>query len=449
MSRPEGENVRSATHKDEKSDMHETIRELDEVTRRELMRQTARSLLGVGVLSPFLASGAASAASSSSASKAKNVIYLFMSGGMSHLDTFDPKPGAETQGPTEAIKTKADGIRISQHLPKLAKHMDKASLVRSLHTKTGSHGGGQYFMRTSYTQRSTIRHPGMGAWSLKLGPPYESSMPGNVLVGGTSNHPGAGFMDAGYSPVRIGNPYKGLSNSKLPEGVSQSQFQRRLQLMERFNGKFSRRYPHEKVKAYTGFYDDAVRLMRSRDLQAFDISSENKQIREAYGMNRFGQGVLLARRLVEHGVRFVEVDYGGWDTHSDNFDAMPGRCGPLDQALSTLFEDLESKGMLQETLIVVATEFGRTPHINDRNGRDHYPRVFSGMLAGGGIKHGQVYGRTDAKGIAAEENQVNVPDFNATIAKAIGLPVEKEVYSQSGRPFTVADEGKPIDELLA
>jgi len=244
--------------------MQDTIRQLDPMTRRDLMRQTARSLLGVGVLSPFLAGGPASAASSQSGGKAKNVIYLFMSGGMSHIDTLDPKPGAETQGPVEAIKTSADGIRISEYLPKLAQHMDKASLVRSLHTTTGSHGGGQYFMRTSYTQRSTIRHPGMGAWSLKLGPSYEQALPGNVLIGGTSNHPGAGFMDAGFSPVHIGDPNQGLPNSQLPEGVGQSDFQRRLQLMERFNREFRKRYPHEKVKAYTGFYDDAVNNLERR-----------------------------------------------------------------------------------------------------------------------------------------------------------------------------------------
>lgn len=430
--------------------MQDTIRQLDDMTRRQLMRQTARSFLGVGMLAPFLSPQTAAAASSTAdAGKAKNVIYLFMSGGMSHLDTFDPKPGQETQGPVETINTKADGVQISEYLPKLANHMDKAAIVRSLNTKTGSHGGGQYFMRTSYTQRSTIRHPGMGAWSLKFGPPHESSLPGNVLVGGTSNHPGAGFMDPSLSPVHIGDPYKGLANSKLPEGVSQGQFQRRLQLMERFNRQFRRRYPHGKVQAYTGFYDDAVRLMSSRDLQAFDLSKEQKQIRQAYGMNRFGQGVLLARRLIQHGVRFVEVSYGGWDSHSDNFEQVPSRCSTLDKALSTLFEDLQSRGMLEETMVVVATEFGRTPHINDRNGRDHYPRVFSGMLAGAGIKGGTVYGKTDKKGIAAEENQVGVPDFNATIAKGLGLPLDKNAHSQSGRPFTVADEGKPIDDLLA
>ena len=198
-------------------------------------------------------------------------------------------------------------------------------------------------------------------------------------------------------------------------------------------------------------YDEAVKLMRSKDLLAFDLSEEAQKTRNSYGDNPFGQGCLLARRLVENGVRFVEVNNGGWDTHNDNFTRVEEKCNVLDQGLATLIADLHDRGKLDETLVVLATEFGRTPTIQaDRqNGRNHYPQAFSCLLAGGGIKGGIRYGKTDEEGREVIEDMVEVPDFNATIAHAMGIPLEKEIMSPSRRPFTVADKGKPILDLFA
>ena len=198
-------------------------------------------------------------------------------------------------------------------------------------------------------------------------------------------------------------------------------------------------------------YDEAVRLMKSKDLEAFDLSFEKPAVRDAYGRNGFGQGCLLARRLVENGVRFIEVGYGGWDTHSDNFERVAEKSAGLDQTLAALLDDLSSRGLLDSTLVVLATEFGRTPTIqtNRNNGRNHYPQAFSCLLAGGGIKGGMRYGKTDDEGREVIENQVSVPSFNATIAHALGIDLEKKTMSPTLRPFTVADKGKPILDLFA
>ena len=195
-------------------------------------------------------------------------------------------------------------------------------------------------------------------------------------------------------------------------------------------------------------YDDAVRLMKSKDLKAFDLNEESESIRESYGSDNFGQGVLLARRLVERQVRFVEVQLGGWDTHQNNFSRVPARGSILDQALSALLDDLSKRGLLEETLVVLATEFGRTPNINVNDGRDHYPKAFSCMLAGGGIRGGQVWGATDEEGREVIENKVEIPDFNATIAYALGLPLDEIIYSPTRRPFTLSDKGQPLTQLI-
>jgi uncharacterized protein (DUF1501 family) len=202
------------------------------------------------------------------------------------------------------------------------------------------------------------------------------------------------------------------------------------------------------VSAYGEIYKDAVKLMTSDDLEAFDISKENEQMTSLYGDHKFGQGCLLARRLVEKGVRYVEVNLGGWDNHNAIYENFPDKSAMLDQGMGALIKDLTARGLLDSTLVVLATEFGRTPVINQNNGRDHYPKAFSGLLAGGGIKGGQIYGKTDAGGKNVIENKVNVEDFNATIAYSLGLPIDKILYSPGGRPFQVAHKGKPLTNLF-
>lgn len=417
----------------------------DPIERRQFITNAAKTLLGVSALPvgvharPTVATGG----------KAKRVVYLYMAGGMSQLDTFDPKPdNRAVQGPVSAIKTKLTGERFSEYVPRLAAMADKFATVRSLVSTQGAHEQGTYFMHASYIMRGTIRHPGLGAWIQKLDGVHNERLPASVTIGGGSRGIGAGFMESRFSPLAIGNPRQGLQNSKLPPHVNNNTFEDRLDLADAFDRNFHKTYNLKQTRAYKDMYTDAVKLMKSKDLEAFDITKEPKNIQEAYGDNNFGQGVLLARRLIENDVRFVEVTSGGWDTHTNNFTSVPDKAEELDQALSTLLKDLDSRGLLDETLVVVATEFGRTPEINSNDGRDHSPTGFTCLLSGGGISGGQVYGKTDENGKHATDNEVTVPQFNATIAHALNLPLDHVVMSPSGRPFTVAHKGKPVMDLF-
>ncbi len=416
------------------------------------MEGTAKSFLGVGALGLTSRARAALGPDLGIPERigaAKHVIYLYMSGGMTHLDTFDTKPGHENQGETKTIDTNVDDIKISSLLPSLAKQADKLAIIRSLTSTAGAHDQGNYLMHTSYDQRATIRHPGIGAWALKFKGRMNPNLPGSVYVGGDSRiNGGGGFFEPQFEPLAINDPEAGLKNSKL-RGMNQETFDNRLSLANEFDAEFHQRYNVKEVRAYTQMYDDAVRIMQSRDLAAFDLSQEDSITRERYGDNAFGQGCLLARRLIENDVRAVEVSYGGWDMHNNVFIAAPEKAGVLDQAMGALLSDLEKRGKLEDTLIVLTTEFGRTPRINQNAGRDHYPKAFSSVLAGGGIKGGIAYGKTDEGGENVVENPVKIQDFNATVAYALGLPLDQVLYSPSKRPFTVAHKGAPVLDVFA
>jgi len=425
----------------------------DEPSRRKFISNAAKTFLGVSML-PALAGRNAGAALGpdlglgTKTSTAQRVIYLYMSGGMTHMDTFDPKPGHENQGPVEAINTNVDGIQLSEYLPMLSNHADKMAIVRGMNSTAGAHAQGNYMMHTSYEQRATIKHPGIGAWMLKYRGRVNPNLPGSVFIGGASRiNGGAGFFESSYEPLAINNPEDGLKNSKAR--FDKERFDRNLSLAKDLDAGFREQYNLKATQAYTSMYDDAIRIMRSSDLQAFDIDKEPKELREAYGNNPFGQGCLLARRLVQNNVRAVEVSLGGWDTHNNNFISVPNKSAILDQALATLLGDLERRGLLDTTLVVLATEFGRTPRINQNAGRDHYPKAFSTMLAGGGVAGGQVYGKTSEGGEEVIDQIVKIPDFNATIAYALGLPLDQVIYSPSKRPFTVSHKGRPVMDLLA
>jgi len=375
-----------------------------------------------------------------------------MSGGLTHLDTFDPKPDAESgiRGDVRAISTKADGIQLGHCLPKLAQQMDKVALIRSMTTTQGAHAQGRYYMRTGYTQRSSIVHPAPGAWAERLREEKSGDLPGYITVNCGGNHPGAGFMEAQYAPLPIGNATTGLQNS-IRKGLSEKHFDQQLALRQQLDLEFDHHYlkGQKKARAYNEAFDAAVKLMRSKDLEAFDLSKESKTAHALYGSSNFSKGVLLARRLVERGVRFVEVEYGGFDWHADNFGLMEEKIPVLDQALAALLHDLKIKGLLDSTLVVLGTEFGRSPKINENAGRNHYPKAFSCMMAGGGIKGGQAYGATDATGGTVTTPKTNAQHFNATIAHALGLPYDKIIHSPSKRPFRMGGrEGKPITELF-
>ncbi len=428
--------------------MNEILKKLPDSDRREFLAYSAKAFLGVGLMPLAVRSSAFAGPAPSRAPTAKSVIYLYMAGGMSHLDTFDPKLDRSVKGPVEAIRTKEAGIQISEYLPKIASQIEKLAVIRSLSSTQGAHEEGRYFMHSSYTKRGTIVHPGIGSWLVKMDGHRNPNLPGVVHIGSSNPGGGNGFFEQKFAPLVIGNPEAGLQNSKIRRGSTEKEFQDSVMLTNAFDAEFHRKYNQKKTRAYTDMYDDAIKLMQSRDLEAFELDQEPKNIREAYGANPFGQGCLLARRLVEHDVRFVEVTLGGWDTHTNNFERVSENGLILDQALGTLLADLDNRGMLEETMVVLATEFGRTPKINDNEGRDHSPTAFSCALAGGGIRGGQVYGETDTTGKFVKGDKVGVPDFNATIAYALGMPLEKTIYSSSGRPFRVADKGNPILSLF-
>jgi Protein of unknown function (DUF1501) len=424
-------------------------------SRRRFMHQAASQLLGVSALS-MLSERAALAVASKEASTlkqvptARHVIYLYMNGGMSHLDTWDPKPKqAEIMGSTQALATNVDGVFFTENLPLLARQADKLAVIRSMTSTQGAHEQGNYYQHTSYTLRSTVQHPSMGAWLEKFQGRGNPTLPGTVTIGDDSRHPGAGFFEAKFAPLKINDPQNGIANVKPSQGFTEERVLSRLKIAQQLDKPFMEAYQLKNVRAYSDMYDDAVKIMKSDELKAFDLSQENAKTRERYGKESFGQGCLLARRLVEHGVRYVEVSFGSWDTHNANFTRVPELCDEFDSAVAALLSDLEARGLLAETLVVVSTEFGRTPIINANEGRDHHPAGFSCVLAGGGIRGGQIYGATDERGGKAVDRPVTIPDFNATIAYSLGLPMDQTLYSPSKRPFTVVDKGKPIVSLFS
>ncbi len=432
--------------------MKDDLKKLDPLSRRQFAARTAWTALGVG-LYPALDSAIAQ---NRIGGKAKSLIYIYMGGGMSHIDSFDPKPEApsEVRGPIGSISTNVPGIQMGAYFPNLAQRADKLAIVNSMTQQTGDHGGGRYWMLTGYKQRATIVHPEMGPWIQRFhGKNTKSNIPTLFNVGGGSL-PGAGFMGPAYSPLPIGDPSRGLSDAKSP--VPGSRQQKRMEALDTFNRSFLDKYNTTDVEAYSQYYDNTMEFLQSEDLDVFDLKKEPQSERSKFGSGRLGQGALLASRLVEKGAKYVRINGGGCDNHQMIESAFQRPANELDTAFSALLDRLESKGLLDETLIVVGTEFGRTPVINANAGRDHFPRCFSSAMAGGGIRGGQIYGKSDGRAYAIEENPVTPQDFNATIATAMGIPLDEIVFAPSGRPFLIAGhvqdpktkailpEGKPI-----
>jgi len=420
---------------------------LDELSRRNFAKQIAKSYLGVSAL----VYGSELTANTTRKPTARHVIFLNMTGGMTHVDTFDPKPdNKEVMGETTAIKTSADGIQLGHWLPKTAQQMHLGSLVRSINSNQGAHDQANYLLHTSYQKRGTIIHPSMGSWISKQCGKLNETLPDNVKINGGSGIIGAGYFESKHGPLPLGNPNAGIQNVKKSGYVEGSMYNKRLEASRKLNKSFSNDFPQKQVRAYSDLYDNAISLMQSRDLEAFDLTKEPQELREKYGEDNFGQGCLLARRLIENKVRFVEVSYGGWDMHNDVFGNMETRGAVLDAGLSSLLEDLNLRGLLSDTMVIVASEFGRSPEIKaGRIGRDHHPSAFSAFFAGGGIKNGYVYGKSDERAHYVEENGVDIESINATIAYAMGLSVEKITYSPSGRPFKVSNGKPPILDILS
>jgi hypothetical protein len=432
--------------------MKTSFNSIDELGRREFIANAAKACLGVGLMpmaGAYIHNSIKALEPGARPASARHIIYLNMAGAMSHLDTFGPKPDAPAiQGPTKSIQTTADDIILSEHLPEVAKHAHNSAVIRSMVTSQGAHEQASYLMHTSYLKRGTIVHPSFGSWVAKLSGEINRTIPMNVKIGGGSH--GAGFLESKYGPLPIGNPESGLANSTMAEHLDQNHFQSRIDLASKMNSTFTGRFPQKQVRAYTDLYRDAVKLMRSEDLNAFDIEQEPEAMHELYGTSNFGQGCLLARRLIENQVRYVEVTRGGWDTHDNNFERVAENCSEIDKALSGLLLDLEVRGLLKETIVVLTSEFGRTPNINPRDGRDHWPYYYTAFLAGGAIKGGTSFGDTDEIGRnLSKDKPVKPEDLNATLAYALGLPLNDVQYSPSGRPFTVAHNGDPVQEVLS
>lgn len=436
--------------------MSNPFNRFDEPTRRAFMANMAKAAFGLSIV-PVLGQGLLSAADPAKGSTAalpkrrkpaSKCIYLFMAGGMSHIDTFDPKPGSRSQGPLKAVNSKADGIQLGELMSRTAEEMKHGVVLRSLTSNQGAHEEASYFMRTSYAPINTTRHPCLSAWSNYFQAKPNETLPGGIMIHGGGDHPGCGFLESKFTPLPVGDPNRGVTNIKPPPGVDLKEMRNRLDVLGALNQKFYKSYELKAMQGHQDMYFDAVKLMASKDIEAFEINREPGEVRAKYGENGFGRACLLARRLVEKGVRFIDVSHGGWDTHDDNFARLRDTAGALDQGLSALVGDLASRGLLEDTLVCVVSEFGRTPEINATNGRDHFPKAFSAALFGGGLKGGIAHGKTNNDGTDVAEGKMTIPDLNATIAYGLGLPVDKVITSPDGRPFTVAHKGKPLVDLF-
>jgi uncharacterized protein (DUF1501 family) len=382
--------------------------------------------------------------------KHKSCIVLWMDGGPSHKDTFDLKPGTADAGEFHEIPTSVPGIRISEHFPQFARLMEHAAIVRSMSTGEGAHSRAKYYLHTGYREgQGGVAYPSLGAIaSLELGRP-DFPLPNYVCIGGRAY--GAGFLGPSHQPLLVTNPERGVEN--LHAAVDDTRFASRFSLLEEMEKSFLKEYQAANAQAHRTTYLRAVQMMQSREAKAFDLSQEPASVRQAYGETPFGRGCLLARRLIETGVTFVEVTLGGWDTHQDNFDRVKRLSSIADPAMSALVCDLRDRGLLESTLIVWMGDFGRTPKINSRGpkpGRDHYPRAWSTVLIGGGIKGGQVIGRTDKEGAVVEERPVSAIDFMATVCQILGIDYSKRNIAPGGRPIRIVEKGaQPIQELIA
>ena len=442
-----------------------------------LSRRDWLKLSAAGVVGYSLSGWLENLAAASTPERKCSCILLWMNGGPSQMDTFDLKPGHKNGGPYKEIATSVPGIKISEHLPKIAQHMKDMVLVRSMRTKEADHGRATYQMRTGYLPGGPVHYPTLGSLLSK-----ELELPGAELPSFVSIAPyrffspaayNSGFLGPRYAPLVVGENQQSLfaipgrqSNYEdglkvpdiaRPKSVSAEREAARIALLREMQDDFLQTRSALPSESQRSAYERAVTLMRSRATKAFDLDEEPKRLRDAYGRNLFGQGCLLARRLVEQGVPFVEVTLSnvenltlGWDTHISNFESVKKLSAVLDPAWATLMGDLKQRGLLETTLIVWMGEFGRTPKINDNTGRDHWATAWTTVLAGGGIKCGQVIGKTSADGMEVTDRPVGTQDFLATIAVALGIDIRIQNRSNVGRPIRIADPAaKPIQEVLA
>lgn len=414
----------------------------------------AGALLGLSMTDLFAAESAQAAGLNNGT--AQSAVVIWLGGGPSHMDTFDLKPDApaEIRGQFNPINTNVSGIQISEHLPLLAQQADKFALIRSMTTGEAAHERGTHYMLTGFQPLPGFGVPSYGAVASKY-LPTKSALPPYIAIPGAIEYGGAGFLGAALDPFSPGgDPNNGgfrVRDLDLPPGMTVERMDRRRSLRETVDTAFSRfEKGSDRIKTVDSFYKRAYGLLSSSEARAaFDLNKESAQTRDAYGRTQLGQSLLLARRLVEGGVRFVTVSSGGWDTHNNAFQNLSRNLLPtLDRGVATFLSDLKQRGLLEKTLVIVMGEFGRTPIVNRDGGRDHHARCFSVMLAGGGIKGGQVIGSSDSKGFEPAERPIKPEDLSATIYQCLGIDYTESLTSPEGVRITLSRGGRHISELV-
>ena len=387
---------------------------------------------------------------------AKSIIYIYLPGGCAHQETFDPKPFApvEYRGPLNSIESNVSGIRVGELLPNTAKIVDKIAICRSMTHGEAAHERGTHNMFTGYRPSPALQYPSMGSVvSHEFGP--RNNLPPYVCIPGQPNEfAGTGYLSSSYAgfslgsdPADAGFKVKDLS---LPGGVDVGRFEKRRRMLDVVNDHFRQKEKSDSLDALDTFYDRAYSLISSEKARdAFDMSKETDAVKDEYGRNTAGLRMLLARRLVESGVRFVTLTYGGWDMHDNIAGNMKAQLPAFDQGFATLIRDLDRRGLLASTMVCVGSEFGRTPKINATAGRDHWPKVFSVVMAGGGIKGGIAYGTSNATASEPEDNPLTVEDWATTIYDRLGIVADKELMAPGDRPIEIVDGGKVRKELLS
>ena len=387
---------------------------------------------------------------------AKNVIFIYLPGGAAHQETWDPKPYApvEYRGPMNSIETNVSGIRINETLKNTAKVMDKITICRSMTHGEAAHERGTHNMFTGYRPSPALQYPSIGSViSHELG--SRKNLPPYVCIPNQPNEfAGTGYLSSSFAPFSLGsdpaaNGFK-VRDLNLPSGIDDTRFTTRRNVLDRVNNHFLAKEAADNLDALNSFYDRAYSLISSPAArEAFNIEAEDAALRDRYGRNQAGQRMLMARRLVESGVRFVTLTYGGWDMHNNIEGSIKSQVPSLDQAFAALISDLSERGLLDETLVCISSEFGRTPKINGNAGRDHWPKVFSVVAAGGGVKGGFVFGSSNSTASEPENDPLSVMDWAATIYHTIGIVADKELMAPGDRPIEIVDGGKVRNELLA
>ena len=388
--------------------------------------------------------------------KADSVIHIFLPGGCAHQETFDPKPFApiEYRGDMGSIDTKIEGERFSQTLRQTAQIADKLLVIRSMTHGEAAHERGTHNMFTGYRPSPALQYPSMGSVvSHEYGP--KNNLPPYVCIPNQPNvYAGTGYLSSSFSPFSLGrdpaDPGFQVQDLNLPGSINEPRFASRRTMLDAVNAHFARREKSDNISAMDTFYQRAYSLIGSQKArEAFNIAAEPAKVRDEYGRNAAGQRMLLARRLVGAGVRFVTVDYGGWDFHSQIVNGMNSQMPAFDQAFATLIRDLDRTGLLNRTLVMVSSEFGRTPKINKDGGRDHWPKVFSVVLAGGGVKRGFVYGASNATASEPDHDPIGPEDLATTVYHQLGIVADKELMAPGNRPIEIVNGGKVVKELLA